>query len=536
MENARSGLRRFIPYLRRHRRALALILLLSIAVAFIVLLPVQIISAAVDDLSGASARSSFSVWIGLAGGRPLAYPCLFFIFYALSQAASTFYGDRVMRLSYRMIEELRADAFGWIVRRRPFADELREGDVIARLTGDIEAVNSVVSGPLNGLILSLLQVIWALGIFALWNPLLALAATLALPGLYAVSVWAAKRSAVIAGESRKADAALVVGISGVLDSLPLVRAYQKEKYEEGRFAGPNRRVTQLKGEGQRLYVRYQAGIQLFSLIGYTLVLFVTIRMALEGRLSPGAVLTAFVYAQNIYRPITQITQYVNSLAAADAALTRVFALKERVMEASGPCVQGGDVACEDVSIRCNEEYTLSGVSFTARAGTLTALTGPSGAGKSTLLYALMGFKEIASGRMHAGESIRYAAQFQSAYLFDRSLLENVAYGEDRPDRERALGCLRAVGLERLCAQRGLDSLLGTQGKTLSGGEQRRVALARMLYREADVYLMDEPTAELDEHSAQEIRNLILRLRARSTLIASTHDEALIRAADHVVKL
>lgn len=92
MENARSGLRQFIPYLRRHRRALTLILLLSIAVAFIALLPVQIISAAVDDLSSAPDRSTFAVWIGLAGGRPLAYPFLFFVFYALSQAASTFYG------------------------------------------------------------------------------------------------------------------------------------------------------------------------------------------------------------------------------------------------------------------------------------------------------------------------------------------------------------------------------------------------------------------------------------------------------------
>ena len=126
--------------------------------------------------------------------------------------------------------------------------------------------------------------------------------------------------------------------------------------------------------------------------------------------------------------------------------------------------------------------------------------------------------------------------FQASYLFDRSIADNVAYASDAPDGQRIEDALRASGLGGLVRERGADFKVGSKGKFLSGGEQRRVALSRALYKSAPLYLLDEPTSELDPETSRVILEQILRLKESSTVIAASHDAALIEKADVVVQL
>ena len=126
--------------------------------------------------------------------------------------------------------------------------------------------------------------------------------------------------------------------------------------------------------------------------------------------------------------------------------------------------------------------------------------------------------------------------FQASCLFDRSIADNVAYASDAPDGQRIGEALRASGLDGLVRERGTDFTVGSKGKFLSGGEQRRVALSRALYKNAPLYLLDEPTSELDPETSRVVIEQILRLKQSATVIAASHDAALIEQADIVVTL
>jgi len=174
------------------------------------------------------------------------------------------------------------------------------------------------------------------------------------------------------------------------------------------------------------------------------------------------------------------------------------------------------------------------------------LAGESGSGKSTILNALLGNQPTMGGRIfvdHAdvtGQLDRLRSSvsvaFQASYLFDRSIADNVAYASDAPDGQRIEDALHASGLGGLVRERGTDFAVGSKGKFLSGGEQRRVALSRALYKNAPLYLLDEPTSELDPETSRVILEQILRLKESSTVIAASHDAALIEKADVVVRL
>ena len=251
---------------------------------------------------------------------------------------------------------------------------------------------------------------------------------------------------------------------------------------------------------------------------------------------------------NILTPAASISRYGNDIFQADAALARVFELKPAAASPAAPYALHDAPAVEfdHVTISCSEHKQLTGLCFAAAPHQLVVLAGESGSGKSTILNALLGNQPTMGGRIladHAdmtGQLDRLRSSvsvaFQASYLFDRSIADNVAYASDAPDGQRIGEALRASGLDGLVRERGTDFKVGSKGKFLSGGEQRRVALSRALYKNAPLYLLDEPTSELDPETSRVVIEQILRLKQSATVIAASHDAALIEQADVVVTL
>jgi ATP-binding cassette subfamily B protein len=211
-----------------------------------------------------------------------------------------------------------------------------------------------------------------------------------------------------------------------------------------------------------------------------------------------------------------------------------------------------DISFTGVSFRYGSRATvLDNLSVTFRIGQITAVVGESGSGKSTILHLLQNLYPVKVGMISIGkiplqhfsnESLRKIVGVvpQQVDLFSGSIAENIAIGDDNPDMARIIYCCQQVGASAFIDQLpdGYWSEIGEKGTSLSGGQQQKLAIARALYRQPEVLILDEATAHLDPLSEDQIRNLLYQFKASGkTVIIIAHRLSTILSADtiHVLK-
>jgi ATP-binding cassette subfamily C protein CydC len=169
---------------------------------------------------------------------------------------------------------------------------------------------------------------------------------------------------------------------------------------------------------------------------------------------------------------------------------------------------------------------LRPISFDLKPGEILVITGPSGVGKSTLASALLGFSEYSGSLTIGGCEIReiaelnryISASLQNGHIFNTSLRENLKIANDGADDVQLTRILSALELEYIP----LDEVLGEFGRALSGGEAKRLAVARALLADVPIVILDEPLEHLDQELALRIQSAIAALVAHKSLIVITH--------------
>ncbi len=202
-----------------------------------------------------------------------------------------------------------------------------------------------------------------------------------------------------------------------------------------------------------------------------------------------------------------------------------------------------------VSYPGRDEPALSDLSLSVQPGELLALAGPSGCGKSTLLGVLLGLIAPTGGAVRVGGvdlaeldpdawRARLAWVPQRPHLFAASIAENVRLGRGGAGTADVQSALAAAGLGEVVERlpHGIDTVLGERGAGLSAGERQRIALARAFLRDAPLLLLDEPTANLDGRTEQEVLEAVRRLARGRTVLLVAHRPALLGLADRVVEL
>jgi ATP-binding cassette subfamily C protein CydD len=181
---------------------------------------------------------------------------------------------------------------------------------------------------------------------------------------------------------------------------------------------------------------------------------------------------------------------------------------------------------------------LRGFSLEIGDGQRLALVGPSGSGKSTLLEALAGWLPVCDGRIVVRDGVRIAYAGQRPYLFHGTIADNLRLADPAVSAARLQAVAEVAQVMRFAQDLplGLDTVIGERGFGLSGGEARRIGLARLLLLEPDLFLLDEPTAFLDPQTeADLLQALAAHTRGRTVLMA-THSEAAMRWADRIIDL
>jgi len=275
---------------------------------------------------------------------------------------------------------------------------------------------------------------------------------------------------------------------------------------------------------------------------------------MDGRLSTGDLLVVMTYISALYSPVRGLSRLSGVLAKASVSAVRVREVldcEERIADRPGACRLpqiSGAVRFEAVRFGYDPEHlVLDEFDLTLSAGETVCLFGPSGAGKSTILHLLLRLYDVGAGailldgvdiRDIALETLRRQIAFvpQDPWLFDATIADNIAFGSSHPTRQGIVTAGRMALLDEFVKDLpdGYDTMVGEGAVRLSGGQRRRIALARAAISDAPLVLLDEPTTSLDPEASAAVVSAIRRSTAGRTVLLVTHDRDLAELADRVV--
>ena len=453
-----------------------------------------------------------------------------------------------------MVRDLREDAYGSILRQSSrLATERSSGDLISRLLSDTEQIQNAFGSRLadfvQGILTMLLVLVYVFSLsFTLAVAVLVVAPLLVVP---IVANFRKLRRAGASARDRVGEMGAILGET--LRGHRLIQTYGMEDFEAGRFARANRRHYGASRQSVRLQALNSPLMEILAGIGLSLIFVYAAGLIHAGRMSVGGLLSFLAAIMMLYKPLKDVTRTNIVLQVALPSADRIFEVvdaRSEIVEKPGarPLPPfAGTIRYEGVSFSYGAAPVLRSVDLAIRRGETVALVGPSGAGKTTLVNLLPRLYDPTAGRItFDGVDLRDAAiaslrrqialVTQETVLFDASVRDNIAYGEpDAPDaRVRAASSAAYADefVERL--PRGYDTTVGEGGSQLSGGQRQRLAIARAIYRDAPILILDEATSQLDtESEALVARALANLMRGRTTLVIA-HRLSTVSRADRIV--
>lgn len=476
--------------------------------------------------------------------------------FALQQLLSAYRGVLLEKAGQQFTLDLRTAVYEKVQSQSAaYFETQRTGDLLARVTGDVDILQDVLVRGTDSVIANGLRLFGVIAIFIWLQPLLGVLTTLPMlaVGLMLWRYGQRVRPAYRAARTRLGELSAL--IADRLGGIRVVQGFARERDE----------VAQVHALGQELYREQVKAVMLRNRafpvarfvgnLGNVVMLGGGAWLILAGQFTLGGLLAYRGYGRYFYGPIDDLVGISDLLQRAEAAGRRVFAVLDAPIEVTDapdafplPQPIRGEVRLENVTFGYDPARPiLQGVNLTIPAGQRVAILGESGAGKSTLLGLVTRQFDPQSGvvrldghdvRSLTLSSLRRAAAFmpQDTYLFHGTVLDNVRYA--RPDAspqevEEALRAAHALDFVESLPE-GLDTLVGERGVRLSGGQRQRLAIARTLLAQPAILLLDEPTSAVDAESEAQVVAALSRLMQGRTSLTVTHRLSLARAAERVL--
>ncbi|MET7726075.1 ABC transporter ATP-binding protein [Streptomyces mirabilis] len=545
MREVREAFARFWPLTRGDRTWLLLIIGCVVVAALAETASILLFAQLTDHALKAGSLSAFwepaGAWLGVAViGAIVGY---------LGNSLAVWTAERfVLRLRasvFRHVQDLPPDFF----------QKHRQGDLVERLTGDVEAIEQmVVSGVVGTVSAAFSAVFYATAALWLrWD--LALVTFLLAPLFLVAARRFAGRIKTASQEERAADGAITSVVEESLGNVVLTQAYNRRRAEEKRLDREARAWMRASVRGARASEMYEQFVEVVETLCVLAVIGLGAWEISKGRMSLGQLLAFAAFLGYLYPPIRNLGQLGLTLTAATAGAARIQEILDTEPAVTEPAEPVRDwpvhgwVSFHGASFRYpgTDRESLHDVTFTAGPGELVIVTGPSGAGKSTLSKLLTRFYDPTAGVVCLDgvplpdvslEFLRenVALLPQETLILHGTIRENIECGRpgaSRADIERA--ATDAVAHDFISAlPDGYDTEIAPGTATLSGGQLQRIAIARAMLRAAPVLVLDEPTAGLDSIAARRVVQPLRRLMAGRTTIMITHDLSLAPDADRIL--
>jgi ATP-binding cassette, subfamily B, bacterial MsbA len=578
----RAPLARLLGYFVRYRgRALAALLAMAVVSVATVLL-LFLLNKVIDDALGAGTAASL---VGVKGpAAPRTAPVLRFLEEGYARAVAAAAGAGISKtfavplllllallaknvLSYfsefelngiglGMVRDLRRDAYDKLIHQSSrFYTRSSTGELMSRLLTDVEQIQFAFGGLLADFAQGALTIVFVLVYAFSLNARLAFVVFVVAPVVLVGIVENARRLRRTSTSSRERIGEMGSLLSETLRGNRVIKTYGMEGFEAQRFRTANDRYFRVSLRAVRIQAINSPLMEVLAGVGLAAIFAYAAGQIHGGRMTVGELISFLAAILMMYKPLKDVTRTNLALQLALSSASRIFELidaENEIVERPGardlPPLRDA-IRYESVSFRYGEDPVLQDVHLEIRRGETVAIVGPSGAGKTSLVNLLPRLYDPTGGCVTLdGVDLRDATLpslrrqislvTQETILFDSTARENIAYGEPDAPAERVRAAAKAAYadefLERL--PQGYDTRVGEGAARLSGGQKQRLAIARALYKDAPILILDEATSQLDVESEALVARAVGNLMAGRTTLVIAHRLSTVRRADRIVVL
>ncbi len=546
-ENSRAVFKRLLGYLKPYRAMIGLCVLGMVAAAGLNLIGPWLQGVAIDSYIANGDKGGLRRIIAILA-----------LVYVGSWIFSIFYARKIASIAQQVMATLRSQLFTHLQKlSMRFYDKNRTGDLMSRVTNDVDAVDQLLSQNLMNVASSIVQIVSLVTIMTVLDWRMTLAALLPVPLMLGIVSQIAKFSRPAFG----VYARTIGGLNSVAqERLGGQRAVismdrQGEAKEEFEVANEETRAAGIKAQTLTvLMMPLMFGIGNLSVVS---VVGVGALLATSGDgngVTIGLIAAFVTYASRVGRPLGSIANTITSVFGALAGANRVFEVLDEepdlvdAVNADHLKPVDGLVKFTDVDFEYDENVPiLSDIDFVAQPGQMIGLVGPTGAGKSTIINVLNRFYDISNGSVEIdGNDIRDVKQdslrdqlgivLQRTYLFTETVRENIRFGRlDATDAEVEEAAKLANAHQFIRAlPNGYDTRVSEGGNNLSLGQRQLLAIARAMLSEPQLLVLDEATSSVDTRTERDIQTALLNLMSDRTSFVIAHRLSTVREADMIL--
>ncbi|WML58326.1 ABC transporter ATP-binding protein [Neobacillus sp. PS2-9] len=546
-KNFKGTLKRLWHYFGNEKKMLTLIFTFILIDSVLMLLAPFLIGKSVDAMTLKSGKVDFNLLEVMIIVLTCAY---------VADAILTFLQGWLMAgVAQRVVKRLREALFQKL-QKLPvsFFDSRTHGELMSRLSNDIDNVSNTISQSTTQLMSGLMIISGSLIMMLILSPLLTVASLLTVPLVFLLTRTIAKRTSVLFKNQQIQLGTLNGHIEETISGIEVVKAFNHEEKVIEEFDVVNEKLRAVGLKAQIWSGFLMPIMNVINNLGFAIVAVIGGVLAVKSLITVGAIASFITYSRQFVRPLNDLANIFNILQSGVAGAERVFEVMDEQEEPadlpSAVILENpkGHVVFENVSFGYRSDVPiLKNVSFEAHIGSSTALVGPTGAGKTTIVNLLTRFYDVTDGKIlldgrdireYTRDSLRKCFGFvlQDTYLFSGTIKDNIKYGKpDATDEEieQAAKMANADGFIKRLPQQ-YETALSENGGNLSQGQRQLLAIARVILAKPSLLILDEATSSIDTRTELHIQAALLSLMENRTSFIIAHRLNTIRDADTIM--
>lgn len=540
-------LSRLLPYLLQYRLLLLACILLTVGGNLLALAGPYVSGLAIDAMELGTGRVDFSSVGFYSALMVLLYIALAVLSYALTRL--------MIVISRRVVNTMRRDVFNKLTELPVgYFDTNQTGDILSRISYDIDTINTSLSNDLVQVFASVVTVVGALAMMLAISPVLVLVFAVTVPLSFVLT----KK---ITGFTRplfRRRSAKLGELNGFVEEMisgqKTLRAYSQEENTIEKLDRQNDETVEAYYKADYYGSLVGPSVNFVNNLSLSLVSFFGAVLYLGGSISIGNISSFVLYSRKFSGPINEVANIIGELQSAFSAAERVFRLLDEPPEpadapdAADRKAVDGEVELSHVSFGYTpDRQIIKDLSLRVPKGALVAIVGPTGAGKTTIINLLMRFYDVDSGEIRLDgcpvrgltrRSLRlnYSMVLQDTWLFSGTVFENIAYGSETATRADVERVCRACGIHEyiMTLPEGYDTVLDDDGSNISKGQKQLMTIARAMLLDASLLILDEATSNVDTRTELRIQEAMRALMADKTCFVIAHRLSTIRGADMIL--